>query len=116
MDEAEIRADERLRIAKALHDDEAARLARFDKNWQAEKLWRSVHELLAVDPDTLEPVPCDAFVYWWDSEYEGNCKLAKEHAGPHFDGLSWYDDEMNEADAPSAQTPTKIRTGVPSSS
>ncbi|WP_433730975.1 hypothetical protein ACQP2Y_21500 [Actinoplanes sp. CA-051413] len=44
--------------------------------------------------------PCGKLVYWWDGEYESNCELAASHEGPHFDGLSWYDDDMNEVDAP----------------
>jgi hypothetical protein len=44
--------------------------------------------------------PCGKFVYWWDGEYEGNCELADSHDGPHFDGLSWYDDDLDEVDPP----------------
>lgn len=39
---------------------------------------------------------CARFVSWWDGEYEGECELPEGHGGPHFDGLSWYDDDMNE--------------------
>lgn len=33
---------------------------------------------------------CNAFVYWWNGEYEGECELSDGHEGPHYDGLSWY--------------------------
>lgn len=44
--------------------------------------------------------PCRAFVYWWNGEYEGNCELPEDHDGPHFDGLSWYGDDMEPVDEP----------------
>lgn len=43
---------------------------------------------------------CAQFVSWWDGEYEGECELPEGHRGPHFDGLSWYDDDMNEQEQP----------------
>lgn len=43
---------------------------------------------------------CGKFVYWWDGEYEGECELPEGHDGPHFDGLSWYDDDTTPVDAP----------------
>lgn len=45
---------------------------------------------------------CGKTVYWWDGEYEGSCELADGHDGNHFDGLSYYDDDMNEQDGPGA--------------
>lgn len=42
---------------------------------------------------------CRYFVTWWDGEYEGNCALEKGHVGDHFDGLSWYNDELDNTDA-----------------
>ena len=41
---------------------------------------------------------CRAFAYWWDGEYEGECELPKGHEGDHWDGLSWYDDDMTPKD------------------
>ncbi len=38
---------------------------------------------------------CNYFVSWWDGEYEGNCELDKCHEGPHWDGLSWYNDDWD---------------------
>ena len=43
---------------------------------------------------------CNHFVYWWDGEYEGNCAREFEHDGPHYDGLSWYNDLNEEVDKP----------------
>ena len=43
---------------------------------------------------------CRKFVFWWDGEYEGECELSKDHEGPHYDGLSWYDDDNEEVPAP----------------
>lgn len=40
---------------------------------------------------------------WYDGEYEGECELPKGHAGPHYDGLSWFDDDRNEVDPPKAE-------------
>lgn len=45
-----------------------------------------------------EPKPCGRSVYWWEGEYEGECKLPEGHKGDHFDGLSWYDDEGEPKD------------------
>jgi hypothetical protein len=39
---------------------------------------------------------CNYFVSWWDGEYEGNCELPENHEGPHYDGLSWYNDDWEE--------------------
>lgn len=47
---------------------------------------------------------CYETVFWYDGEYEGECELVKYHAGPHFDGLSWWDDDRNEVEAPAAIT------------
>lgn len=43
---------------------------------------------------------CGHLVYWWDGEYEGECELPAGHDGPHFDGLSWFDDDNQEVDPP----------------
>lgn len=43
---------------------------------------------------------CGERVYWWDGEYEGECELPKGHQGPHFDGLSWFDDDGEPVDEP----------------
>lgn len=49
-----------------------------------------------------EPMPgCGKFVSWWDGEYEGWCELPLMHDGPHFDGMSWYDDDSYEVSEPS---------------
>lgn len=37
--------------------------------------------------------PCGLRVSWWDGEYLGACELPKGHAGNHWDGLSWFDDD-----------------------
>lgn len=42
------------------------------------------------------PAICNRFVSWWDGEYEGNCELPEGHEGPHWDGMSWFDDEGKE--------------------
>ena len=39
---------------------------------------------------------CNAFVYWWDGEYEGNCELLEGHTGDHYDGISWYNDDSED--------------------
>jgi hypothetical protein len=39
---------------------------------------------------------CASRVYWWDGEYEGECKLPEGHDGDHTDGLSWWDDDGND--------------------
>lgn len=41
---------------------------------------------------------CSKYVSWWDGEYEGTCKLPVGHAGPHYDGVSCFDDESNEVE------------------
>jgi len=51
-------------------------------------------------PPQDEPEPCGEGVYWWDGEYEGNCELPKGHDGPHFDGLSWFNDDNEEVEEP----------------
>ncbi len=33
-------------------------------------------------------------VSWWDGEYEGECELPMDHAGPHYDGISCFTDEQ----------------------
>lgn len=45
---------------------------------------------------------CYATIYWWEGEYDNNCVLDEAHrdVGPHYDGMTWYDDEMVEVDAP----------------
>jgi hypothetical protein len=43
---------------------------------------------------------CRKIVFWWDGEYEGECELPDKHDGPHYDGLSWFDDNGNEVDEP----------------
>lgn len=43
---------------------------------------------------------CYETVFWYDGEYEGECELVKYHAGPHFDGLCWWDDDRVEVEAP----------------
>lgn len=40
---------------------------------------------------------CESRVYWWDGEYEGECELPAPHLPlPHWDGLSWWDDDGND--------------------
>ncbi len=39
---------------------------------------------------------CGAMACWWDGEYEGHCELPAQHPGHHWDGLSCYDDDMDE--------------------
>lgn len=43
---------------------------------------------------------CGQFVSWWNGEYEGNCERHEDHAGPHFDGMSWFDDDGGEVSDP----------------
>lgn len=57
--------------------------------------WPTVHPAL----QEARP-PCRRMVYWWDGEYEGECELPKLHKGPHFDGLSWFDDDNEAVEAP----------------
>lgn len=41
---------------------------------------------------------CGKFVSWWDGEYEGTCELPKDHEGPHYDGISCFDDDGDEVE------------------
>lgn len=41
---------------------------------------------------------CDKFVSWWDGEYEGTCELPKGHQGPHYDGISCFNDEGDDVE------------------
>lgn len=43
---------------------------------------------------------CHARVVWWSGEYEGECARPDGHGGPHYDGLSWFDDGGEEVEAP----------------
>lgn len=43
---------------------------------------------------------CRRIVFWWDGEYEGECELPLDHDGPHYDGLSWFDDDGSQVDEP----------------
>lgn len=43
-------------------------------------------------------VVCGRFVSWWAGEYEGNCELPDGHDGDHWDGLSWFDDDLECTD------------------
>lgn len=45
---------------------------------------------------------CNEFVSWWGGEYEGNCERDPDHEGDHYDGLSWYDDEGQQAEPDSS--------------
>lgn len=47
---------------------------------------------------------CPSRVYWWDGEYEGECGLPEGHNGPHYDGLSWWNDDGESVDEPEAQS------------
>lgn len=42
------------------------------------------------------PPECGKMVFWYDGEYEGTCELEPDHDSPHYDGLSWYDDDGEE--------------------
>jgi hypothetical protein len=55
--------------------------------------WPSVHPALQEKPPL-----CERLVYWWDGEYEGTCELRRNHKGPHFDGLSWFDDNNEQVE------------------
>jgi hypothetical protein len=46
---------------------------------------------------------CAAPVYWWEGEYDMACELPEGHDGPHFDGLSWFNDENEPVDDPTEQ-------------
>lgn len=48
---------------------------------------------------------CNAFVDWWDGEYEGYCELPKGHEGDHFDGLSWFNEDRDCTDDQHEATP-----------
>lgn len=52
------------------------------------------------DIRTRAAARCGELVYWWNGEYEGWCEREADHDGPHFDGTSWYDDDMDEVPAP----------------
>lgn len=41
---------------------------------------------------------CNKSVSWRDGEYEGECELPEGHAGPHYDGMSCFNDENNEVE------------------
>jgi hypothetical protein len=41
---------------------------------------------------------CGKLVIWWDGEYEGECELPEGRAGDHFDGLSWFNDDLENTD------------------
>lgn len=41
---------------------------------------------------------CGRTVYWWDGEYDGVCELPEGHAGPHYDGMSCFNDESEEVE------------------
>lgn len=43
---------------------------------------------------------CAVEVFWWDGQYEGECKLPTDHEGPHFDGLFWYGDDWRRCSPP----------------
>lgn len=47
--------------------------------------------------DPTKPT-CDLSVYWWDGEYEGECKRPVGHEGDHWDGLSWFNDDKEPKD------------------
>lgn len=51
-----------------------------------------------TDEPTRAARTCNAFVSWWDGEYEGNCELPEDHEGDHFDGLSWFNDDRDCTD------------------
>lgn len=36
---------------------------------------------------------CWKFISAWEGDYEGTCELPKDHAGDHFDGVSWFNDD-----------------------
>ena len=41
---------------------------------------------------------CGQFISAWEGDYEGNCVLPKDHAGDHFDGDSWFNDDWEFTD------------------
>lgn len=41
---------------------------------------------------------CGKSVSWWDGEYDGECELPKGHHGPHYDGISCFDDDGDEVE------------------
>jgi hypothetical protein len=52
-----------------------------------------------VEPPKDEIEACNAHVYWWDGEYDGDCELPKGHLEPfHYDGISYFDDDNNNRD------------------
>lgn len=48
---------------------------------------------------------CGARAYWWDGEYEGECELTERHAGPHYDGVSWFNDDNERVEPPEPHNP-----------
>lgn len=47
---------------------------------------------------------CGERVYW----YDGGCELPEGHDGPHWDGMSWFNDDKEEVgnpDPPAGWTP-----------
>jgi hypothetical protein len=51
---------------------------------------------------------CNAPVYWWEGEYDMNCIRLEGHEGDHFDGLSWYDDDMTPKDDDHEEKPDGV--------
>lgn len=41
---------------------------------------------------------CSSRIHWWDCDLDARCIRAYGHAGPHRDGVRWWDD--NEAQVP----------------
>lgn len=41
---------------------------------------------------------CGKSVSWWDGEYEGTCELPEGHKGPHYDGISCFNDDSEEVE------------------
>ncbi len=48
-------------------------------------------------------IACGKFVYWWEGEYEGECELREGHGGPHYDGMSWFNDDNEQVDPPAVR-------------
>lgn len=51
---------------------------------------------------------CGKFVSWWNGEYEGTCELPEGHAGPHYDGISCFDNEGDEVELKSPPLPPVV--------
>lgn len=51
-------------------------------------------------PEAVHIDFCGKYLCKWDGEYEGQCGLPKGHRWPHFDGLTWFDDEGLDAEVP----------------